>query len=217
MAKSSPKLVIKFPSRCRPLEPTLRSRGVPPVAFQFRKLDLQQYLQPALFEAPGNKVLKTTLQQQHRAFEAITNKLFKPRLIIVGTSPGGVGYPEATRFILWLALQAYQRRREVHEREPLWYSVYNNRDDRLTRYYPDEFTRETTGIETPSFLVLDNIYPNSSQYTLNKVQDIINRYRYQTPVYVLVNGITGLEFSYKIHIQANYYFHFAGSVQVVKI
>ena len=213
-----PNLLLKFPTKSRHYEAALAEKGVPRVAFQFRKLDLNYYLQPALFETPQNKFLKTSLQQQYQAFNAVTNRLFKPRLIIIGTNPGGVGYVEATRFILWLVLQAYQRRNSVSGNEPLWYPIYNNRDDRLIRYYPDDLTRTTTGIETPSFLVLDNLYPNSGERSLNKAQDIINYYRYKIPVYVIVKGITGHEFSYSyIHIQANYYFQFGSGSRAINL
>ena len=209
-------LRLKYPTKGRKYESVLYGRGVPRIAFRWRKLNLEDYFQPVIFETEKNQVYKTSVKQQQQAFGTLTRKLFKPRLTIIGTGAGGAGYPEAAQFVLWLLLQAYENRHLVSDREPFWYSIYNNRDNRLTRYYPDELSKTTLGIEDPSILVLDNLYANSGQASLNKAQDIINKYRYELPVYVLVNGTSGQEFSHKhLHIWANIYFQIGGVSQRV--
>lgn len=210
--------VIRFPQRCRQFEPELRERGVPHLAFQFRKLDLGQYLQPLQYQAASSQEYKVSVPQQTRALDSLTKKIFKPRLIIVGTEAGGMGYPEATRMLLWLFLQAYQKQKDVNGTLPLWYPVYNNRDRRLLERQQDAMSQHMTGFDDPSMLVLDNLYVNSNMYVINKAQEIINHWRYSVPVFVLVSGCNALEFGFKqLHIQASYYLQIGSGRKVISV
>ena len=205
----APPNVLKFPAKNnKDFQRFFRGKGVPECAFHYRKLDLGRITADLIWENPKKRVYKLSSKKQLDYFDKIVKDPFQPRLVVVGTGEGGDGYIEASRLVFWLFHRAYKKRESVAHREPLWYRVYNNRDDRLLRVYKDDIERTSSGIEAFSFLVLDNLYPNSSPIHINKTQDLIDFYRDKMTVIAIIHGINAYEFAEtKLYTNTNMAFH----------
>ena len=207
-------MILKFPSYNRSkIEDLFKSFGVPFEAFRFRKLDINKIISPLLWEDSSSKILKSTYKQQISCLDLLKKEPFKPQFIIIGTEKNNTGYEEAIKIVFYYMFYAF--RSKENRNDPLWYSIYDNKDDKLIKIYKDTI-ESSVNIEEPSFLVLDNIFVNSNFNKLNKTQDIISKYRYKIPIILIVRGVNALEFSNNyLFIKADKYIHINPSTRSI--
>ena len=202
-------MIYKFPTKnTKKLQVFFRGKGVPDCAFHFRKFNIERVCAPLTWEQPKSKKIRhLSIKKQLSYFKEIKKNPQTPRFILIGTGFEGQGYTETSKLLFILMYEAYNRLK-LSGKEPLWYKVYDNQDKRLIRYYKDSIEQASISPSNISFLVLDNLYENSTNNHYNKARDIINFYKENIPVIVIIQGMNCFEFSQKIlYMDADMHFN----------
>lgn len=154
----------------REREKLLISRGVPgqDLIPKKMKLGVEELLVKMEPNIPNSTPKPIAVQRQYKALVALLeNPLRRPYAIGIGSYPSDLRAKYLALMLMNAAVDAHIKHRKPGRAFPLWHRVYGGLSDSL---------RDKPIQEIPSMLILVNVNSGSSNYKLEKVRDLLEKF-----------------------------------------
>ena len=176
----------------------LKQRGLSPADMVHGRdsYDVAEGLTKFETDLPGMSVKPTAAPRQLRGLEKVLeNPLRGNYVMVISSFPSDLRAKHLATHIFDVATTHWYKHHKAGRDLPLWHRIYGGLNEPLRDRVPDSL---------PSMLVLSNINDQSTNFKLEKLRDLLERYD-GLPRIVVVGSQSPLAFfSQKLHYPVNY-------------
>lgn len=122
-------------------------------------------------------------------YNILHNPLHGAYVMCISSFPTNLAAKQTALMLLSAMLNKYHAHRDRYADPPIWHDLYGDNKDDL---------RDATDL-TPCAIILSNIYENSVNWKIEKLRDILERYRNVPRIVVLGGEDPAAFFSFKVH------------------
>ena len=189
------KLILKHLPKDR--EKMLLARGVPysDMLHGTATFNVLENLVKYETEIPGVHSKIVSVQKQIRALESVIDNPIRGRYTVcINSFPSDLLAKQLAAHIFNLAITSWNKRHRPGRVLPVWHRVFGGLQDQL---------RDKNSDEVPSLLIISNVNDTSSNYKLEKVRDLLEKYSSIPRIVVTSSKDPITFFATKLHYPIN--------------